>query len=155
MRTLRPLLVLFGLLTVMTGIVYPLAVMGIGRLAFANSISGSLVTRDKEIVGSFLIGQSFADPKYFWGRVSATTPMPNNGAASTGSNLGSTNPALIDAVKARVSQLKTADPGNPLPIPVDLVTASASGGSAYQPRRGAVPSGPGGARQAFGSCPGA
>jgi potassium-transporting ATPase KdpC subunit len=127
MRTLRPLLVLFGLLTVTTGIIYPLAVMGIGRLAFANSVSGSLVSRDKEVVGSSLIGQSFADPKYFWGRVSATTPMPNNAAASTGSNLGPTNPALIDAVKARISQLQAADPGNPLPIPVDLVTASASG----------------------------
>src|SRR5580704_17963936 len=99
MRTLRPLLVLFGLLSVMTGIIYPLAVTGIGRLAFANAAAGSLVTRDKEIVGSSLIGQSFADPKYFWGRVSATTPMPNNAAASTGSNSGPTNPALIDAVK--------------------------------------------------------
>jgi K+-transporting ATPase ATPase C chain len=105
MRTLRPLLVLFGLLSVMTGIIYPLAVTGIGRLAFANAAAGSLVTRDKEIVGSSLIGQSFADPKYFWGRVSATTPMPNNAAASTGSNLGPTNPALIDLVTASASGL--------------------------------------------------
>src|SRR5271167_969375 len=125
--TLRPLLVLFAVLTVLTGVVYPLVVAGIGKLAFANQASGSLVMRNNEVVGSSLIGQSFADPKYFWGRLSATTPMPNNAASSTGSNLGPTNPALLDAVKARVGQLKTADPGNPLPIPVDLVTASASG----------------------------
>ena len=79
-NTLRPLLVLFGLLSVLTGIIYPLAVMAVGRLAFANAASGSLVTRNNEVVGSSLIGQSFADPKYFWGRVSATTPMPNNAA---------------------------------------------------------------------------
>jgi K+-transporting ATPase ATPase C chain len=126
-NTLRPLLVLCGLLTVLTGAIYPLVVMGIGKLAFGDKASGSLVTRNHEIVGSSLIGQSFSDPKYFWGRLSATTPMPNNGASSTGSNLGPTNPALIDAVKARIAQLKSADPGNPLPIPVDLVTASASG----------------------------
>ncbi|HEY2676384.1 MAG TPA: potassium-transporting ATPase subunit KdpC [Steroidobacteraceae bacterium] len=126
-QTLRPLLVLFCLLTVLTGVIYPLAVTAIGKLAFAHQASGSLVERGHEVVGSALIGQSFQDPKYFWGRISATTPMPNNAASSTGSNLGPTNPALIDAVKARIAQLKGADPGNALPIPVDLVTASGSG----------------------------
>jgi K+-transporting ATPase ATPase C chain len=124
---LRPLLVLFALLTVLTGLVYPLLVTGIGKIAFPNQVSGSLVKRDDKVVGSMLISQSFQDPKYFWGRVSATSPMPNNASASSGSNLGPTNPALIDAVKARIDALKTADPGNTLPIPVDLVTASASG----------------------------
>jgi K+-transporting ATPase ATPase C chain len=124
---LRPLLALFATLSVLTGLIYPLVVMSIGKLAFATSVSGSLVIRNGEVVGSSLIGQSFADPKYFWGRLSATTPVPSNGASSSGSNLGPTNSALIDAVKARISQLKEADPGNLLPIPVDLVTASASG----------------------------
>jgi K+-transporting ATPase ATPase C chain len=124
---LRPLLVLFGLLTLLTGVIYPAVVTGIGKLFFHDQVAGSLVTRNGEVVGSSLIGQSFADAKYFWGRLSATTPMPNNAAASSGSNLGPTNPALIEAVKARIGQLKSADPGNPLPIPVDLVTASASG----------------------------
>jgi potassium-transporting ATPase KdpC subunit len=125
--TLRPLLVLFALLTVLTGVVYPLAVAAIGKWAFPEQASGSLVMRNNQIVGSSLIGQSFQDPKYFWGRLSATTPMPNNGASSTASNLGPTNPALVDAVKARIAELKAADPENPLPIPVDLVTASGSG----------------------------
>jgi potassium-transporting ATPase KdpC subunit len=124
---LRPLFVLFALLTVLTGLVYPLLVTGIGKLAFPNQVSGSLVMRDGKVVGSKLISQSFQDPKYFWGRVSATSPMPNNASASGGSNLGPANPALIDAVKARIEALKTADPDNTLPIPVDLVTASASG----------------------------
>jgi potassium-transporting ATPase KdpC subunit len=124
---LRPLLVLFGLLTFMTGIIYPLAVTGIGRLAFPRQVSGSLVMRDGKAVGSELIGQSFQDPKYFWGRVSATSPMPNNGVASGGSNFGPTNTALLDAVNARIQALKVADPDNPLPVPVDLVTASGSG----------------------------
>jgi potassium-transporting ATPase KdpC subunit len=124
---LRPLLVLFALLTVLTGLVYPLLVTGIGKIAFPYQVSGSLVKRDDKVVGSMLISQSFQDPKYFWGRVSATSPMPNNASASSGSNLGPTNPALIDAVKARMDALETADPGNTLPIPVDLVTASASG----------------------------
>src|SRR5208282_6255264 len=98
---LRPVLVLFILLTVLTGLVYPLAVTGIGKLLFPRQAAGSLVLRDGKAVGSSLIGQSFADPKYFWGRLSATSPMPYNGAASGGSNLGPTNPALIDAVRAR------------------------------------------------------
>ena len=124
---LRPLLVIFVLLTVMTGLVYPLAVTVIGKAIFPDQAAGSLVMRDGRAVGSSLIGQSFAEPKYFWGRISATSPMPNNGAASGGSNFGPTNSALIDAVRARIEALKAADPGNTLPIPVDLVTASGSG----------------------------
>src|SRR5258705_5428540 len=123
----RPLLVLFALLTVLTGLVYPLAVTGIGKAVFPNQVSGSLVMRDGKAVGSSLIGQSFQEPKYFWGRISATSPMPNNATASGGSNLGPTNPALIEAVRGRIDALKAADPDNSLPIPVDLVTASASG----------------------------
>ncbi|HSZ07473.1 MAG TPA: potassium-transporting ATPase subunit KdpC [Steroidobacteraceae bacterium] len=126
-QMLRPLLVLFVLLTALTGFVYPLVVTGIGKIAFPDQASGSLVVRDGKLVGSSLISQSFQDPKYFWGRLSATTPMPNNASSSGGSNLGPTNPALLDAVKARIDALKMADPDNTLPIPVDLVTASASG----------------------------
>ena len=126
-RITRPLIVLFCALSVLTGVIYPLAVTGIGSLAFAREASGSLVTRSGVIVGSSLIGQSFQDPSYFWGRLSATSPMPNNAAASSGSNFGPTNPALLDAAKARVAQLKAADPQNSLPIPIDLVTASGSG----------------------------
>ena len=124
---LRPLLVLFVLLTALTGIVYPLVMTGIGKIAFPAQVSGSLVVRDNKVVGSSLISQSFRDPKYFWGRLSATSPLPNNASASSGSNFGPTNPALIEAVKARIDALKMADPDNTLPIPVDLVTASASG----------------------------
>jgi K+-transporting ATPase ATPase C chain len=126
-QMLRPLLVLFVLLTALTGFVYPLVVTGIGKIAFPDQASGSLVVRDNKVVGSSLISQSFRDPKYFWGRLSATTPMPNNASSSGGSNFGPTNPALLDAVKARIDALKMADPDNTLPIPVDLVTASASG----------------------------
>jgi K+-transporting ATPase ATPase C chain len=124
---LRPLLVLFGILTALTGVVYPLAVTGVAHLGLERQASGSLVMRGGEVVGSSLIGQSFQDPKYFWGRLSATSPMPNNAAGSTGPNFGPTNPALLEAVKARIAQLKAADPQNTLPIPVDLVTASGSG----------------------------
>jgi K+-transporting ATPase ATPase C chain len=126
-QMLRPLTVLFVLLTALTGFVYPLVVTGIGKIAFPDQASGSLVVRDGKVVGSSLISQSFQDPKYFWGRLSATTPMPNNASSSGGSNFGPTNPALLDAVKARIDALKMADPDNTLPIPVDLVTASASG----------------------------
>jgi K+-transporting ATPase ATPase C chain len=124
---LRPALVLFALLTALTGFVYPMIVTGIGKLGFPDQSAGSLVFRDHKPIGSSLIAQSFQDPRYFWGRPSATSPMPNNGLASGGSNLGPTNPALLDAVKARIAALKAADPDNVLPIPVDLVTASASG----------------------------
>jgi K+-transporting ATPase ATPase C chain len=120
-------LVIFGALTLLTGIVYPLAVTAIGHLFFAREASGSLIAPSGTLIGSSLIGQPFADPKHFWGRISATSPMPNNAAASTGSNLGPTNPALAATVKARIAELKAADPDNSLPIPVDLVTASGSG----------------------------
>jgi K+-transporting ATPase ATPase C chain len=124
---LRPALTLLVLLTVLTGIVYPLAVTVIARLLFPDQATGSLVHRGGQSIGSALIGQSFADPGHFWGRPSATTPQPYNGTASTGSNLGPLNPALTDAIKARIAALRAADPGNSVPVPVDLVTASASG----------------------------
>ena len=114
-------------MTLLLGIVYPLVIAGVARLAFPRQAEGSLIYRDGKLIGSTLIGQSFSDPKYFWGRPSATTPQPYNGLASTGSNLGPLNPALIDAVKANAKALHDADPDNRRPIPVDLVTASASG----------------------------
>lgn len=114
-------------LTLLTGIVYPLAVTGIAALAFPAKASGSLIREQGNMAGSTLIGQPFSDPRYFWGRPSATAPFPYNAALSTGSNLGPTNPDLLAAVKARVEALRAADPGNTAPIPVDLVTASASG----------------------------
>ena len=127
LASLRPALVLFLLLTVLTGFLYPLVVTGLAQLLFPARAAGSLVTRDGHAVGSRLIGQSFSDPKYFWSRPSATTPQPYNGTASTGSNLGPINPALRDAIKPRVAALRAADPGNSAPVPIDLVTASASG----------------------------
>ncbi len=114
-------------LTVLTGLVYPLVTTGIARVAFPSASSGSLVERDGKVVASALLGQSFSSPRYFWSRPSATLPQPYNGAASSGSNLGARNPALAEAVAARVAALRTADPGNTAPVPVDLVTASASG----------------------------
>jgi len=128
MRTLvRPVIVLFILLSLLVGVVYPYAVTGVARIVFPQQAAGSLVERDGKVVGSLLIGQHFSDPKYFWGRPSATSPGPNNAVASTGSNLGPSNPALRDAIKERVAALRAADPGNTVPVPVDLVTASASG----------------------------
>ncbi|HEX7687194.1 MAG TPA: potassium-transporting ATPase subunit KdpC [Burkholderiaceae bacterium] len=123
----RPAVTLFVLLTAVTGVVYPLAVTGVAKAAFPGQASGSLVMKDGQAVGSALIGQNFSDPKYFWGRPSATSPMAYNGANSGGSNQGPTNPALVDAVKGRIDALEAADPGNAAPVPVDLVTASASG----------------------------
>ncbi|SEA71294.1 potassium-transporting ATPase subunit KdpC [Variovorax sp. YR216] len=125
--TLRPAIVLFVLLSAITGIVYPFAVTGVARTAFPDQAAGSLVIRDGKPVGSTLIGQNFVDPKHFWGRPSATAPMPYNGGASGGANQGPLNPALADAVKARIEALRAADPGNTVPVPIDLVTASASG----------------------------
>ena len=125
--TLRPALVLFGALTLVVGVLYPLAVTGIGQLAFADKAFGSLVLREGKPVGSTLIGQAFSSPGYFWGRPSATGPMPNNASGSSGSNQGPLNPALVDAVKGRIAALRAADPANTAPVPVDLVTASASG----------------------------
>ena len=124
---IRPALSLFVLLTALTGVAYPLLVTGAAKIAFPNQAAGSLVVKDGKAVGSSLIGQNFADPKYFWGRPSATAPMPYNGTGSSGSNLGPLNPALVDAVKGRVDALKAADPGNTALVPIDLVTASASG----------------------------
>jgi K+-transporting ATPase ATPase C chain len=125
--TFRPALVIFAMLTLICGVIYPYAVSGIGKLAFPDQTEGSIVTRNGTAVGSSLIGQAFSSPQYFWGRPSATAPMPNNAAASGGSNLGPTNPVLLDTVKSRIDALKTADPDNTAAIPVDLVTASGSG----------------------------
>jgi K+-transporting ATPase ATPase C chain len=124
---IRPAVTLFIIMTVLTGIVYPFAVTGLAQLMFHDQAEGSLVMADGHAVGSRIIGQSFSDPKYFWSRPSATAPQPYNGIASSGSNLGPLNPALTDAVSSRIAALKAADPTNTLPIPVDLVTASASG----------------------------
>lgn len=124
---LRPALSVFFVLTLLTGVIYPLAVTGIGQLVFPHAANGSIVTVNGKPVGSALIGQNFTSPGYFWGRPSATGPFPNNAAVSSGSNLGPLNPALTDAVKARIDALKAADPGNDQPVPIDLVTASASG----------------------------
>ena len=124
---IRPAIVLFLTLTVLTGIVYPFAVTGLAQLLFQDQAQGSVLMADGHAVGSRIIGQSFSDPKYFWSRPSATAPQPYNAIASGGSNQGPLNPALTDAVKSRIDALKAADPTNPLPIPVDLVTASASG----------------------------
>jgi K+-transporting ATPase ATPase A chain len=126
-RQLRPALVLFLLFTILLGIVYPLLITGIAQLAFPVQANGNFIIRDGKVVGSALIGQPFSSPKYFWGRPSATSPVPYNAMASSGSNLGPSNPALRDAVKARVDALRAADPGNAQPVPVDLVTASGSG----------------------------
>ena len=127
LSTFRPAIVLFGALTLLVGVLYPLAVTGVGQAIFPSEAAGSIVTKAGQPIGSTLIGQSFSAPKYFWGRPSATSPMPNNASGSSGSNLGPNNPAQIDAVKGRIDALKAADPGNTAPIPVDLVTASASG----------------------------
>jgi len=128
MRTLiRPAVSLFALLSIITGIAYPLLITGIAQASFPEAANGSLIAKDGKPVGSRLIGQNFTDPKYFWGRPSATAPMPYNASASGGSNQGPLNPALVDAVKGRIEALKAADPGNSQPIPADLVNASASG----------------------------
>ena len=127
MNELRPALVVFGLLTVLTGIAYPLVVTGIGQAAFHDQVNGSIVQSGDRAVGSRLLGQPFSDPKYFWSRPSATGPQPYNGAVSSGSNQGPINPALEAAVKDRVAALRAADPTNTAPVPVDLVTASGSG----------------------------
>ena len=128
MKTLfQPALTLLVILTTITGLLYPLLVTGISQALFPAQAAGSLIERDGKLLGSRLIGQNFADPKYFWGRPSATASQPYNAAASGGSNLGPLNPALKEAVESRIQALRTADPGNTAPIPIDLVTASASG----------------------------
>jgi len=127
MTHLRPALILLALLTVLTGVVYPAVVTAIAQLVFPHQANGSLIVKDGTVVGSGLIGQPFDDPKYFWGRPSATSPFPYNAAASSGSNLSPTNPALVKSVQNRVEALRAADPENNAPVPVDLVTASGSG----------------------------
>jgi K+-transporting ATPase ATPase C chain len=134
---------MLALLTLVTGVAYPLVVTGIAKAAFPDEANGSLIVRDGKVQGSRLVGQPFDDPKYFFGRISATAPVPYNGGASTGSNLGPTNEALTKVAKARIEALRAADPGNEAPVPVDLVTSSASGldphitpaGAEYQVRR--------------------
>ncbi|AJG17508.1 potassium-transporting ATPase subunit KdpC [Cupriavidus basilensis] len=124
---LRPMLTIFVVLSAVTGLLYPGVITGISRAVFPHEAAGSLIVKDGRVIGSELIGQPFSDPKYFWGRLSATAPMPYNAAASAGSNLGPSNPALTDAARARIDALREADPGNKAPVPVDLVTASGSG----------------------------
>jgi K+-transporting ATPase ATPase C chain len=124
---IRPALMALLIFTVLTGLLYPLVVTGIAQLAFPHQANGSLIVVNGKTVGSSLIGQQFTDPKYFWGRLSATGPYPYNASSSSGSNLGPTNPALLDEAKARIAALKAADPTNTQLIPVDLVTSSGSG----------------------------
>jgi K+-transporting ATPase ATPase C chain len=126
-KQLRPVFIVFLLLSVLTGTVYPLLVTGVAQLAFPEKANGSLIRGEGGYTGSELIGQPFGDPKYFWGRLSATPDFSYNAASSSGSNFGPSNPALAEAVKARVAALQKADPGNALPVPIDLVTSSGSG----------------------------
>ena len=126
-RIIRQSIVMLGVLTVLTGIVYPLVVTGLAQVIFPRAANGSLLVRDGKPIASELIGQAFTDPKYFWSRPSATSPFPNNSALSGGSNLGPTNSTLTAAVKQRIEALRAADPGNTEPVPVDLITASGSG----------------------------
>jgi len=126
-RTFRDSLLMLIVMTLVTGVAYPLLVTGIAQLTMGRTANGSIVERDGKAVGSALVGQPFSDPKYFWGRPSATSPMPYNAGASSGSNQGPLNPALADAVKSRNEALRSADPDNRAPFPVDLVTASGSG----------------------------
>lgn len=126
-RELRPALIVFGALTLVTGVVYPAVVTLVGALAFPSEVGGSVIESDGRAVGSRLLGQPFSSPGYFWSRPSATSPMPYNGAVSSGSNQGPLSPALAEAVATRIAVLRAADPGNLAPVPVDLVTASASG----------------------------
>ena len=127
LREIRPALLLLLLLSLITGVIYPLLVTGVGQVLFPHQARGSLIEKDGRVVGSELIGQNFSGPRYFWGRLSATGPYPYNAASSSGSNLGPLNPALLDGVKARVEALKQAHPDQQGPVPVDLVTASGSG----------------------------
>lgn len=124
---LRPVLIVFVALSLLTGLLYPAVVTGIAQGLFPHEARGSLIVRDGRAMGSALIGQPFSEPRYFWGRLSATAPMPYNAAASGGSNLGPSNPVLTEAARARVAALRAADPRNTVAVPVDLVTASGSG----------------------------
>jgi len=127
LKELKPALLVLALMTALTGAVYPLLVTGIAQGLFSDQANGSLIEQDGKVVGSALVGQPFSDPKHFWSRPSATGPVPYNAGASSGSNQGPLNPALEEAVKARIDALKAADPTQTAPIPVDLVTASGSG----------------------------
>jgi potassium-transporting ATPase KdpC subunit len=127
MSELRPALIVFVLLTLLTGVLYPLVVTGIGQAIFPRQANGSLIEKGDQAVGSRLLGQPFSSPGYFWSRPSATATQPYNGSASGGSNQGPTNPALAAAVRERIAALRAADPGNEAPVPIDLVTASGSG----------------------------
>jgi K+-transporting ATPase ATPase C chain len=124
---IRPVIVLFAALTVVTGLVYPVVVTAVAHAAFPSQSNGSVIEKNGKPIGSELIGQQFDAPGYFWGRLSATSPNPYNPTASSGSNLGPTNPALADEIKGRISALHDADPSNTAPVPVDLVTSSGSG----------------------------
>jgi K+-transporting ATPase ATPase C chain len=126
-RELRPALIVFAILTLVTGVAYPLLATVIGSVVFPSQVSGSVIERDGSAVGSRLLGQPFSSPQYFWSRPSATGPMPYNGAVSSGSNQGPLSPVLREGVTARIAALREADPDNRAPVPVDLVTASASG----------------------------
>lgn len=127
LQIIRPALIVFALLSLLTGVVYPVIIGAIGTVAFSDQASGSIVVREGRAVGSELLGQPFSAPRYFWSRPSATPIHAYNGAASSGSNLGPSNPALAEAVAARVAALRAADPSNDTPLPVDLVTSSGSG----------------------------
>ncbi len=127
METIRPAIMMTVLLTLLLGFAYPGLSTVLARIAFPKQVEGSMISVKGDVLGSALIGQNFSDPKYFWGRLSATSPYPYNPSASSGSNLGAANPALLDNIKARTDALKAADPGNTNPVPVDLVTASGSG----------------------------
>jgi len=127
MKIIRPALVSLIVFTILTGMIYPLAVTGLAQLIFPSQANGSIMVKNGKPVGSALIGQPFDDPKYFWGRLSATSPFPYNSGASSGSNLAQSNPALLDNAKARIAALKAADPQAPASVPADLATASGSG----------------------------
>jgi K+-transporting ATPase ATPase C chain len=124
---IRPAIVSIAIFTLLTGILFPLFITGIAQAFFPHQANGSLIVNNGRVIGSQLIGQQFDDPRYFWGRLSATSPYPYNAASSSGSNLGPTNPALIAEVKTRIADLRAADPSNTAPIPADLVTSSGSG----------------------------
>ena len=123
---IRPALLSFLVLTIITGVIYPVFITEIAQLLFPNQANGSLIYRNGKVIGSALVGQTFDDPGYLWGRISATSPQ-YNASNSSGSNIGPSNPALIDEINGRIKALKAADPNNAGPVPIDLVTSSASG----------------------------